>query len=261
MLDGPCSVDILRQLLGVLTDSEGQSSERQHVLMALAKACFAAGRTEQLVVVVEAAGRPRVGQRRPFLRELRSQLQLPHRELPLSQQQQQQHADGTGGSSGSNRGSSDALAAAVVLMEESTCSDIMSSLLAQSYLAVCMPSEYLGAVARPVQPAVHIPSVQSFTKLLLQLAQKADLPPGARSRDLPLFRLLVRTVLQSCDVYLMHALLLFMQRHGSALMADMPEDALRALRFEAEAVQVAEGQGPAQHGTVVDAVGLDGAAA
>jgi hypothetical protein len=231
--------------------------------MALAKACFAAGRAEQLLVVVEAAGRPRVGQRRPFLRELRSQLQLPHRELLLSQQQQQQqqqqqkHADGAGGS----RGSSDELAAALALLEESTCSDIMSSLLAQSYLAVCMPGEYLGAIARPVQPAVHIPSVRSYTTLLLLLAQKQDLPPGARSRDLPLFRLLVRTVLQSCDVYLMHALLLFMQRHGTALMADMPEDALRALRIEAEAVQASEGQGPAQHGTVVDAVGVDGAAA
>jgi hypothetical protein len=101
-----------------------------------------------------------------------------------------------------------------------------------------------------MQPAVHIPSVPVFTQLLLHLAQQPELPPGARCRDLPLFRLLVRTVLQSGDVYLLHALLLFMQRHGGAVMADMSEDAKRALRMEAEAVEATEGRGPAQHGAV-----------
>jgi hypothetical protein len=51
----------------------------------------------------------------------------------------------------------------------------------------------------------------------------------------------VRTVLQSCDPDLLHALLLFMQRHGAEVMADMPEDAMRALGVDAEVVE-AEGQ-------------------
>jgi hypothetical protein len=243
-------VDILRQLLWALTDAEGQSNERQQVLLALAKACFNAGRSEQLVLVVEAAGRPRVEQRRRFLRDLRSYLQLPLDE-PLQQQQQQL---GTGGSSGgSSDGSSGsgiglAVGAALALMEQPMCSDVVSSLLSQSYFAVCMPGEYLGSTVRPMQPAAHIPSLQSFTELLLQLAQKADVPAGARSRDMPLFKLLVRTVLQSCDVYLLHALLLFMQRHGTAMLADMPDDALRALQAEGEAVQAAAAAAEAPQG-------------
>lgn len=243
---GPSGVEILRLLLGVLADNTfegGQSSERQHVLMALAKACFAAGRVEQLLLVVEAAGRPRVGQRRSFMRELRSQLQLPHAAAVNTTCDHLQQ--GGGGSSSSGGG---AVAAALALMDQPTCSDMVSSLLAQSYFAVCMPGEYLGGAARPMQPAAHIPCLSAFTELLLVLAERPELPPGARCRDLPLFRLLVRTVLQSADVYLLHALLLFLQRHGSAVMADMPGDALRALRVEAEAAAQAasEAAGEAQ---------------
>jgi hypothetical protein len=250
-LQGPSSVDILRQLLWALTDAEGQSHERQQLLLALAKACFNVGRLEQLVLVVEAAGRPRVESRRRFLRDLRSHLQLPLNE-PLQQQhhqqQQLQTAGGSCGSSGNGVGS--AVDAALALMEQPMCSDVVSSLLTQSYLAVCMPGEYLGSTVRPMQPAAHIPSLQSFTDLLLQLAQKADVPGGARSKDLPLFKLLVRTVLQSCDVYLLHALLLFMQRHWAAVLADMPEDALQALQAEGEAAQVAAAAAEAPQGAV-----------
>lgn len=216
------SVDILRQLLWVLTDgssssstSEGQSGEQQHVLLMLAKACFEAGRAAQLEVVVEAAGRPRPGQRRGFLRELRLHLQLPS-SLQQSQpelQQQEDHwaradttnsSSGSAGSSGgssaagqvSGSSSSSTLDAALALIAQPQATDLVSSLLSQAYFAVCMPGEYLGATARPMQPAVHIPSLKTFTQLLRRLALAAELPPGARSRDLPLFRLLVRTVLQ-----------------------------------------------------------------
>jgi hypothetical protein len=219
-----------------------------------------AGRVEQLLAVVEAVGRPRTVQRRllrRFLAELRSCLQLPGGTLQYAnhyahhhQQQQQQtflgasfpqHPIQPGSSSSANSSSSSSsdgvLAAAMALMEAPQCSDMLSSLLTQSYLAVSMPGEYLGAVPRPAQPAVHIPSLHSLTQLLLQLAERAELPPGARCKDLPLFRMYVRTVLQSCDLYLMHALLLFMQRHGAEVMVDMPEDAMGALGAEAEMLQ------------------------
>lgn len=243
------SLEILHLLLGRLPSGEGQSSERQQVLLALAKACFAAGRSEQLMAVVEAAGRPHIGQRRLFFRELTLQLMLPHHATQSSaqspQEAQQQHIslqDGSRGPSSSSSSSmSGAIAAALALMDYPTSFDVLSSLLAQSYLAVCMPKDYLGSAARPAEPAAHIPCLPALTQLLLQLAQKDELPPGARSRDLPLLRLMLRTVVQSCDVYLLHAFLLFMQRHGVAVMADMPEDALRALRREAEGLQQAGG--------------------
>lgn len=305
------SMGILKLLLDALLDVPNNASPpwaKLLVLLSLAQACFEAGWGQQLMLVVEAAGWPRVGQLRFFLRELRSQLQLPH-----GQQQQQEwegcvggssssgsdaapgarhsaggvgssgggagtaagstvgrvsssrgsspagragfshggsssgsiaagsSTDSSSGSSANSAGSGDVLEAAVTLMEQAQANDLVSSLLAQSYLSVCMPGEYLGATARPAQPAVHIPSLSNFTRLLMRLGLREELPPGARCRDLPLFRLLVRTVLQSCDVDALHALLLFMQRHGGTVVQGMPEDALRALRVEAEAVQAAEG--------------------
>lgn len=242
------SLEVLQLLLGRLPSAEGQSSERQQVLLALAKACFAAGRSEQLMAVIEAAGRPQIGQRRLFFRELTLQLMLLHHvtqssaQSPQEAQQQQLLQDGSAGPSSSSSSSmSGAIAAALALMDYPTSFDVLSSLFAQSYLAVCMPKDYLGSAARPAEPAAHIPCLQALTQLLLQLAQKDELPPGARSRDLPLLRLMLRTVVQSCDVYLLHAFLLFMQRHGVAVVADMPEDALRALRREADGLQQADG--------------------
>jgi hypothetical protein len=80
-----------------------------------------------------------------------------------------------------------------------------------------------------------MPCKGGLALLFGQLAAAQGLPPGARVKDVALYKLMVRVVLQACSVDLLGAFLGFMDVHGEAMLGELP----RVLEESEAAAQVA----------------------
>jgi hypothetical protein len=67
-----------------------------------------------------------------------------------------------------------------------------------------------------------MPCKRGLALLFQQLAAVQRLPPGARVKDVALYKLMVRVVLQACSVDLLGAFLGFMEVHGEAMLGELP---------------------------------------
>jgi hypothetical protein len=99
---------------------------------------------------------------------------------------------------------------------------MLSRFVANPYLATAHPAEYLGAEIRPSLPAVFMPCKKGLVLLFRQLAEVQQLPPGARVKDVVLYKLMVRVALQACSVDLLGAFLGFMEAHGEGVFGELP---------------------------------------
>jgi hypothetical protein len=209
----PTSLQLLRLLLPALPPQ--QSSERQEVLLQLVQHCVKAGRCSELEVVLSSCCGSTRSQAR-LLRELLPSIQLPEDDTYLAGKPLMAAAGAAAAVPGP-------VAAALLLLQcPGAPADLLSRLVANPYLATAHPAEYLGAEVRPSLPAVFMPCRKGLVLLFRQLAEVARLPPGARVKDVALYKLMVRAVLQACSVDLLGAFLGYMEVHGEGMLGELP---------------------------------------
>jgi hypothetical protein len=100
--------------------------------------------------------------------------------------------------------------------------DLLSCYVSHPCLSINQPREYLRATARPHLPAAFLACRKGLTQLLQAVTAQEVCPPGARVKQVELYKLAVRTVLQACDLDLLGAFFGLMDKHGAEMLSGLP---------------------------------------
>lgn len=203
----PESVLLLRLLLPALPTDQFSSSRRLgklDVVAGLIEFCLAEGLVEELETVFGLCA----GTARPRARIFKclTSLKLPEDICYMS------HSDSDSSCAGA-AAVPRPIAAAIALMRQSGGTDLLSL-----YVAPLMD-----AMLPYAFPGQFMLCKKGLKVLLQELASLDELPASAKVKNVVQYKLMVRVVLQSADVMLLHAFLRFMDAHGSSMLVDVVE--------------------------------------